>query len=99
MIGTVFRISSDNMFFTADVMTNAGVIVPKNLVLGSSDSLTDYAKVVSQATFVDYFDEILFPYYKAKHPTLTPDWAIAVDSLRVHRRLPAVHAQNRPDGQ
>jgi hypothetical protein len=82
MIGTVFRWSSNNMFFTADVMTNSGVIVPKNLVLGSSDSLTDYLKVVSRATFVDYFNELLFPYYKAKHPNLTPDWAIAVDSLR-----------------
>jgi hypothetical protein len=81
MIGTVFRLSSDNMFFTADVMTNAGVIVPKNLVLGSSDSLTDYLKVVSRATFVDYFDELLFPYFKAKHPHLTPERAIEVDSL------------------
>jgi hypothetical protein len=82
MIGTAFRISSQNMIFTSDVMTNAGVVVPKNLVLGSADSLTDYCKVVAQMSFVDYFNELLFPYYKAKHPHLTPNWAIEVDSLR-----------------
>ncbi len=81
MIGTVFRLSAGNMFFTSDVMTNAGVIVPKNRVLGSADSLTDYLKVVSRATFVDYFDELLFPYFKAKHPQLTPERAIEIDSL------------------
>jgi len=82
MIGTAFRFSSQSMIFTSDVMTKAGVIVPKNLVLGSADSLTDYCKVVAQMSFVDYFDDLLFPYYKAKHPHLTPDWAIEVDSLR-----------------
>jgi hypothetical protein len=82
MIGAVFRLSAGNMFFTSDVMTNAGVIVPKNRVLSSADSLTDYFKVVMRATFVDYFDELLFPYYKAKHPHITPELAIEVDSLR-----------------
>jgi hypothetical protein len=82
MIGTAFRLSSQNMIFTSDVMTNAGLIVPKNRVLGSADSLTDYGKVAGRATFVDYFNELLFPYYKAKHPHITPEMAIEVDSLR-----------------
>jgi hypothetical protein len=81
MIGAAFRLSSNNMFFTADVMTNAGVIVPKNRVLGSGDSLTEYFKVVSRATFVDYFNELLFPHFKTKYPHLTPERAIEVDSL------------------
>jgi hypothetical protein len=81
MIGTAFRLSSQNMIFTSDVMTNAGLIVPKNRVLGSADSLTDYSKVAGRATFVDYFNELLFPYYKAKHPHITPEMAIEVDSL------------------
>jgi hypothetical protein len=101
MIGTAFRISSQSMIFTSDVMTNAGVIVPKNRVLGSADSLTDYYKVVGQTTFVDYFDELLFPYYKAKNPTLTPDWAIAVDSLRAIdgylRSTPKIHLMGNED--
>ena len=81
MIGFAFRISSDNMIFTSDVMTNAGLIVPKNLALGSADSLYEYFRAVSTTTFVDYFDELLFPYYKAMHPELTQEKAIEVVSL------------------
>ena len=82
MIGTVFRISSNNMVFTSDVMTNAGLIVPKNLKPGAADSLYDYFRVTSTMTFVDYFDELLFPFYKAKYPELTPERAIEIVSLR-----------------
>jgi len=81
MIGTAFRISSNNMIFTSDVMTNAGLIVPKNLMLGSSDSLYEYFRVASYTTFVDYFDYLLFPYYKAKYPQLSQKRAIEIDSL------------------
>jgi len=81
MIGFAFRISSNNMVFTSDVMTNAGLIVPKNLVLGSADSLYEYFRVTSTTTFVDYFDELLFPYYKAKYPELTQERAIEIVSL------------------
>ncbi len=81
MIGFAFRISSDNMIFTSDVMTNAGLIVPKNLVLGSADSLYEYFRATSTTTFVDYFDELLFPYYKARHPELTQEKAIEIISL------------------
>jgi hypothetical protein len=81
MIGTAFRISSNNMIFTSDVMTNSGLIVPKNLVLGSADSLYKYFSVTSNTTFIDYFDELLFPYYRAKHPELTEQRAIEIDSL------------------
>jgi hypothetical protein len=81
MIGFAFRISSDNMIFTSDVMTNSGLIVPKNLVLGSADSLYEYFRATSTTTFVDYFDDLLFPYYKAKHPELTQERAIQIVSL------------------
>jgi len=81
MIGFAFRISSNNMIFTSDVMTNAGLIVPKNLVLGSADSLYEYFRATSTTTFVDYFDELLFPYYKAKYPELTQQRAIEIVSL------------------
>ena len=82
MIGTAFRISSNNMIFTSDVMTNSGLIVPKNLVLGSADSLYPYFSVTSNTTFIDYFDELLFPYYKDKFPELTPERAVEIDSLQ-----------------
>jgi hypothetical protein len=81
MIGFAFRMSSDNMIFTSDVMTNAGLIVPKNLVLGSADSLYEYFRATSTTTFVDYFDELLFPYYKARYPELTQEKAIEIISL------------------
>jgi hypothetical protein len=81
MIGTAFRISSNDMIFTSDVMTNAGLIVPKNLKLSATDSLYDYFRLTSTTTFIDYFDELLFPYYKAKYPELTQEMAIKIVSL------------------
>ena len=82
MIGTVFRISSNSMVFTSDVMTNAGVIVPENLEPGAADSLYDYFRLTSTMTFVDYFEELLFPFYKAKYPELTEGLAIEIVSMR-----------------
>ncbi|MBE9520460.1 MAG: alpha/beta hydrolase [Proteobacteria bacterium] len=71
MIGFAFRISSASMLFTSDVMSNSGVIKPKNLELSRNESLSDYAKVTVGMRFIDYFDEILYPYYKAKQPDLS----------------------------
>jgi hypothetical protein len=82
MIGTVFRLASSNMIFTADVMTNYGLIVPPNLVLATSDSLTDYMKVTTQITFLDYFDEFLYPYFKSRDPKVTKEGLIEATSLR-----------------
>jgi len=70
LIGTSFRISSANMIFATDVMTNSGYIVPKNRVLAPGDSLTGYSKVAHRITFLQYFDELLYPYYKSKQPGL-----------------------------
>ena len=33
-------------------------------------------------TFVDYFDDLLFPFYKAKYPELTEQLAIQIVSMR-----------------
>jgi len=82
MIGTVFRLASSNMIFTADVMANYGLIVPKNRVLGSADSLTDYFKVANQTSFIDYFDEFLYPYSQSRNPGLTKAALIESTSLR-----------------
>jgi len=70
LIGTSFRMSSANMIFTTDVMTNSGYIVPKNRELSPSESLTGFYKVAHRITFLQYFDELLYPYYKAKQPGL-----------------------------
>jgi hypothetical protein len=82
MIGTVFRLASSNMIFTSDVMSNFGLIVPKNRVLGSADSLTDYFKVTNQISFIDYFDEFLYPYSRSRNPGLTKAALIESTSLR-----------------
>jgi len=71
LIGLSFRMSSANMVFTADVMNGGGYIVPKNLRLTPSTSLTRYAIVSYGTRFVDYFDELLFPSCRQREPGLT----------------------------
>lgn len=63
-------------------MSNYGLIVPKNRVLGSADSLTDYFKVTYRISFIDYFNEFLYPYFHAKTPGLTKEALIESMSLR-----------------
>jgi hypothetical protein len=70
LIGTSFRMSSASMVFTTDVMTNSGYIVPKNRVLSTTENLAPYSKVAHRITFLQYFDELLYPYYKSKQPGL-----------------------------
>lgn len=76
LIGTSFRLSSANMIFTSDVFTNSGYIKPKNLVLSTSDSLTDYYKVSARVTFLDYFREMFYPFFKIRYPGLTEQMLI-----------------------
>jgi hypothetical protein len=82
IIGTVFQLALRNMIFTSDVMSNSGLIVPKNRVLGSADSLTDYWKVTGTISFVDYFDELLYSYFQSRNPGLTKEALIESTSLR-----------------
>lgn len=82
VIGTSFRLSSSDMLFTSDVMSQSGVVVPKNLVLSSSDSLTDYAKVAGRTSFMDYFEELYYPYFRSKDPRLTREKSIESLSLK-----------------
>ena len=71
LIGFAFRISSMSMVFTSDVMSNSGVIKPKNLELSKNETMADYGKVTARMRFINYFDEILYPYYKARQPGLS----------------------------
>lgn len=80
-IGLVFRLSSTNMVFTSDVMSNAGLIVPKNRVLSSADSLTDYFKVTTRTSFIDYFNELFYPYFRSRQPDVTQQALIEQASL------------------
>jgi hypothetical protein len=71
LIGFAFRISSMSMVFTSDVMSNSGVIKPKNLELSRNENMADYGKVTARMRFINYFNEILYPYYKARQPGLS----------------------------
>lgn len=81
LIGISFRISSMNMVFTSDVMSNAGLIVPKNRVLSTHESLTDYAKVAARTSFLDYFNELFIPYFEVLDPGMTQEAMIESLSL------------------
>lgn len=72
-IGLSFRISSANMLFTTDVLNRFGYIVPSNLKLSASDSLTDYAKVTFRQSFVDYVDELILPFMRKSRPNMTKE--------------------------
>ena len=83
LIGFSFRISLANLLFTSDVMTNSGYIVPKNLKLSRTDSLTDYSKVVVRGEgFSEYVENILYPAFKAKEPGLSLRDFVDRSSLR-----------------
>ncbi len=81
LIGTSFRLSSANMIFTSDVLTNSGYIKPKNLVLSTTDSLTDYYKVSARVTFLDYFRDVFYAFFKGRYPGLTEQMLIENLSL------------------
>jgi ABC-type transporter lipoprotein component MlaA len=83
LIGTSFRISAANMFFTSDVLNNSGYIKPKNLVLSTGDSVTDYFKVSGRVSFLDYFRELFSPYFQNKYPGTTEQ--MLIDNLSLVR--------------
>ncbi len=83
VIGFSFRISLATMLFVSDVMTNSGLIVPKNLQLKRTSSLTDYSKVSGRAGgFRLYAEDLLFPAFQQKRPGLTMGQFIYDNSLR-----------------
>jgi len=73
LIGMSFRMSSANMVFTSDVLSNAGFIVPKDAHLTVAHSLTDIYKVAHRVSFMDYFHELFYPYFKSQEPDLTEE--------------------------
>jgi hypothetical protein len=82
IIGVSFRIASAGMIFSSDVMTNGGYVVPKNRVLTNSDDLSGYMRVSTHLSFIDYFNEYFYPYFKSKRPGLTKEALIAAQGLK-----------------
>jgi hypothetical protein len=82
LIGLTYRINLAGMIFASDVMTNSGYIVPKNRVLGPTDSLGDYFQVSTHLSFFEYFNEYFYPYFQKRRPGLTKQALIESESLR-----------------
>jgi pimeloyl-ACP methyl ester carboxylesterase len=82
LIGMSFRISSQNMVFTSDVMTKAGYVVSREIELGRHDHVTPYLKVLGRLTFLDYFEGIFMPHAKSIDPNITESVMIQRMSLR-----------------
>ncbi len=82
LIGISFRISSENMVFSSDVMTKAGYVVPKGLELGRNARTTEYLKVLGRLTFIDYFEGIFMPHFQTVNPSVTEPEMIELMSLK-----------------
>jgi hypothetical protein len=70
------------MIFASDVMTNGGYVVPKNRVLKTTESLSDYFWVSLHLSFLDYFNEYLYPHFETQRPGLTRRAFIEAQGLR-----------------
>lgn len=81
-IGISFRIFAADMYFVSDVVKNGGYIVPQNLTLTSTSSLTDYMSTSFRISFVDYFNEYFYPYFQASNPILSKQDLIAGINLK-----------------
>jgi len=81
LIGVSFRISSANLVFTSDLMTNFGFVKPKNVFFTKNSSPGDYGRVSMRIGFTDYFHAYFYPYYHAQDPSLTREQLIEQMSL------------------
>lgn len=68
LIGFAFRFSTNNLAFTADVLTHSGYVVPKDAVLTPTTSLTDVFIEGNYLTFRDFFEGLYLPYFQARDP-------------------------------
>ena len=82
LIGFSFRISSSNMIFTSDVMSQYGLIVPPGTTLRQSTPLDDFFRQTLHTSFVDYYNKYFYPFYKAQTPSITSDQLQHQMSLR-----------------
>jgi hypothetical protein len=82
MIGVSFRLSSSGMLFTSDVLSRSGVVVRRNASLSSTDRLTDYFKVSTRVSFVEYIEHLVHPFLQREDPGLTLAQLIDENSLK-----------------
>ena len=80
-IGLAFRLSTANMVFTSDVMTNAGYIFPRDQQFDSTTPLLDYWPVAIRTSLLDYFKDIYAAFYLKQNPGLSRQDLIDQSSL------------------
>lgn len=81
LIGISFRLTSNDMVFTADVMSEFGYIVEPGTELTSSTPLTDYFRAGVRRSFKDYFEKFFIPFHQSRDPAITRESVIADSSL------------------
>jgi len=82
LIGISFRISSSNMIFASDVMTDFGFVVPKGTQLDNSDSLNEYLRTLTFISFAKYLDEFLVPAAHARDSQVNRQMVIDGSGLK-----------------
>ncbi|MFO1070912.1 MAG: hypothetical protein U1E14_20515 [Geminicoccaceae bacterium] len=82
IIGAAFRLSSNSMAFTSDVLTHSNYVVPRDAQLTPLTGLTNVFTVGNFLSFQDYFDQVYLPYFQRTEPDLTRDKAIAEARLQ-----------------
>lgn len=82
LIGLAFRLTSNDMSFASDVMTNSGYVVPKNAELSATTSLTDVFLSGMGLDFEDYLDGVYLPQVSRRMAGATRERLIAAASLR-----------------
>ena len=81
LIGVSFRISSANMAYTSDLMTDFGYIKPENIIMTKNSSPGLMMPVAHRLGFTDFFHAYFFPYHKARDPSLSRSSLIEAMSL------------------
>lgn len=71
LIGISFRISSANMAFTSDLMTNAGYIKPTNVIFTKNTAPGKYEEVAHRLGFTDFFHVYFYKHIKQQQPDIT----------------------------
>lgn len=82
LIGLAFRLSAANLSFASDVITESGFLVPPGSDLRFTDSLTDIYLKAQRHSFMDYFENLYFPYHARAEPGLSRERMIADADLR-----------------
>ncbi|OUS13601.1 hypothetical protein A9Q89_02470 [Gammaproteobacteria bacterium 53_120_T64] len=95
LIGTSFRISSANVVFASDLMSQAGYIIPPGTEFGRRERLDYYAKASHVVKFTEYVDHMVVPYLQKKYPGKSRKQLLGEASLRHIEAFLAGNAQVR----